>query len=272
MSLRSALLFLSALGTFLLFTSTPVWAQLQDDISFAVAKIITDPEAVAGDVVAINTKGEIVRTTTSFDPLMYGVVSDTGTIVYYPTEEGTPIIRNGIAIVNATTLTGNISPGDYVTSSPIAGKVQKTNLRDGWVVGVALTGLTEDQGEKITFEDKQVSLATIQVSLILGPAIEGSAGDLSRIIDEFGQLALANVQTPSGTNSFFRFLLAALIAIAAIAIGFGSFGRNITRGIEAIGRNPLAKRQIQAMIILNIFLIALISLAGIILALAIIRY
>jgi hypothetical protein len=268
---RSALLFFCAFLS-LLFVVSPAWAQLQEDISFAVAKIIADPEVVDGDIVSINLEGEIVRANNSFDPLMYGIVTDTGTIVYYPTEEGTPILRGGIATVNATTLTGDIEPGDYVTSSPIAGKAQKTNVQDGWIVGIALTGLTEGDGQAITFEERQLTQGTIQVSLVLGPAIEGTAGDVSRLVDQIGSVLLANVQTPSGTNSFFRFLLAALIAIAAIAIGFGSFGRNITRGIEAIGRNPLAKRQIQAMIILNIFLIALISLAGIILALAIVRY
>jgi len=271
MSVRTALLYLCTFLT-LLFFASPTWAQLQEDISFAVTKIISDPEAVTGDIVSINTEGNIVRSSLSFDPLMYGIVTDTATIVYHPTEEGTPILRGGIATVNATTLTGEIAPGDYITSSPIVGKAQKTNVRDGWVVGIALTKLAEGDGEQTTFEERQISQGPIQVSLVLGPAIEGTAGDVSRIVDQVGQLLLANVQTPTGTNSFFRFLLAALIAIAAIAIGFGSFGRNITRGIEAIGRNPLAKRQIQAMIILNIFLIALISLAGIILALAIVRY
>lgn len=272
MSIRTALLFFCTFFSIFLFSCLPAWAQFQDDISFAVTKVISDPQAITGDIVSITTKGEIVLTTTSFDPLMYGIVADTATIIYHPHEEGTPIVRTGIATVNATTLTGNISPGDYITSSPIAGKAQKTNLRDGWVVGIALTALDQNASQKTTFEEKEVSVGTVQVSLVMGPAIEGSAGNVSRIVDQIGQLALSNVQTPSGTSSFFRFILAALIAIAAIAIGFGSFGRNITRGIEAIGRNPLAKRQIQAMIVLNIFLIAVISLAGIILALAIIRY
>jgi F0F1-type ATP synthase membrane subunit c/vacuolar-type H+-ATPase subunit K len=269
MKFRTAFGFIFTVICFFVFSSH---AFSQDDPTFAVSKIISDTETVSGDIVSYNAKGEIVRTSISFDTLMYGIAAKTGTFIYYPTEEGTPVIKSGTASVNVTTLAGDIQPGDYITSSPIAGKGQKTSIRDGWVVGVALTGLKEGEGNKITYESREISSGSVHVSLILGPAIEGSAGNLSRIIDQLAILFLKNIQTPTGTNSFFRFILAALVAIAAIAIGFGSFGKNVSRGIEAIGRNPLAKRQIQAMILLNVFLIGLISLAGIILALAIIRY
>jgi len=43
----------------------------------------------------------------------------------------------------------------------------------------------------------------------------------------------------------------------------------VTKGIESIGRNPLAKTTIQTMIIINVVLIGLVSLGGIILSLTI---
>jgi F0F1-type ATP synthase membrane subunit c/vacuolar-type H+-ATPase subunit K len=248
-----------------------VTVHAQDDMSVAVRKIIADSQSETGDIVSLTTQNELVRSQASFDPNMYGVVAETATIIYHPTEEGTPITRQGTAIVNVTTLTGDILPGDIITSSQIPGKGQKTAVAEGWILGRALTGFSQGQGVQITFEGRTLSVGQIEVDLRIGPAAQGAAGNISRLVDQLGSVLLQNVETPSGTNDFLRYIVAALVAIAVIGIGFGSFGRNITRGIEAIGRNPLAKRQIQAMIALNIFLIGIISLLGIILALAIIR-
>lgn len=271
MSSRSAR-FLFCLLVLFFFFSTHAGVLAQEEPSFAVAKIIDDTEAKTGDIISFTAEGKFIRTATSFDPYLYGVIGDTATVVYYPTEQGVPVIRNGEALVNVTTLTGDIKPGDYITSSSIPGKGQRTSIRDGSLLGVALSAFKEGEGTKTQYEEREISLGSVRVMLDIGPAAEGSAGNVSKLVDQLALSLLKNVQTPTGTNSFFRFLLATLIAIAGIAIGFGSFGRNVTRGIEAIGRNPLAKRQIQAMIILNIGLIGFISIAGIILALAIIRY
>lgn len=262
----------SKLAILFVLMLTPFYPTLaQEEPSFAVAKTIDDPDAVAGDIISFNPEAGFKRSAVSFDRYLYGVIGQTATVIYYPIEEGVPIIRSGQTTVNVTTLTGEINPGDYITSSVIPGKGQKTLIREGTLLGVALTGLKEGEGTQITFEERQLSQGSIEVLLQIGSASEGSAGNVSRLVDQLGVNLLKNIDTPTGTSSFFRFLLATLVAVGAIAIGFGSFGRNVTRGIEAIGRNPLAKGQIQAMIFLNVFLIALISLAGIILALAIIR-
>ncbi|MCA9389954.1 hypothetical protein KC571_00970, partial [candidate division WWE3 bacterium] len=59
-----------------------------------------------------------------------------------------------------------------------------------------------------------------------------------------------------------RYLLAVLIVLASFVIGFASFSRISGNGVEALGRNPLAKRSIQATIVFNFILTAFIMFIG----------
>lgn len=272
MAIKSAHVLLSLIIFSLILFALSSVVLAQEDMSIGVRKVVSDTQALTGDIVSLTTENKLVRTSIAFDRTIYGIVAETATMLYNPTEEGSPIVRSGTATVNVTTLTGDIVPGDLITSSTVPGKGQKTAVAEGWVIGTALTGFREGQGQQVTLDGRNISQGTIQVDLNIGPASAGAAGNVSRLVDQLGGVLLKNVDTPTNTNFFLRYLVAALIAIAIIAIGFGSFGRNVTRGIEAIGRNPLAKRQIQAMIGLNILLIGIISIAGIVLALAIIRY
>jgi F0F1-type ATP synthase membrane subunit c/vacuolar-type H+-ATPase subunit K len=63
-----------------------------------------------------------------------------------------------------------------------------------------------------------------------------------------------------------RYLLAFLIAIIAFVLGFIYFGRVVRVGIEAIGRNPLARRMIQITMLFNILITIVIVLAGLLIA------
>ena len=63
-----------------------------------------------------------------------------------------------------------------------------------------------------------------------------------------------------------RYLLAVLIVIISFTMGLIYFGRASRTGIEAIGRNPLAKRVIQLTIMLNIVLTLVIILVGLAIA------
>jgi hypothetical protein len=63
-----------------------------------------------------------------------------------------------------------------------------------------------------------------------------------------------------------RYLLAFIIAIVSFGLGFLYFGRVIKTGVEAIGRNPLASRTIQATIFVNIVITIVIVGTGLALA------
>jgi len=251
-----------------------VRAQSEDIKTYNIAQtlIIDDADAVDGDIMTLTDKDEtITRSTIAYDERMHGVLVATPVMVYR-TSDAIPVTRSGNVFVNVTTLNGPITPGDYITSSEIAGKGMKATELTGYMVGVALTSFDGTGGQNITHNSQQISQGRVKVAVGIGPASPaiiratgGIMGTLRQIITAF----IYNIRTSKQFERLIRYIIAALVAIATIYINFRSFGRNVTKGIEAIGRNPLAKVPIQSMIVVNVALIGLVSIGGIMLALAI---
>lgn len=264
------LLFIGLSLIALLFPSS---SRAQGPFNIATTEEVSDTDAVNGDIIRRNEDETLTRSSQSYDPAMIGVVAENAIIVYHEVEgEGIPIVWDGETMVNVTTLGGPIASGDPITSSAIAGKGQKASTNASWLLGSALESFSDEDGTPTEYEGRQIRQGTIRVRLSITPGQVSEVSELTKLIDQIGTLFLSNIETPERTERLFRYILAALIAIASIAIGFGSFGKNVTRGIEAIGRNPLARTQIQAMIVLNIILIATITIGGIILSLVIVRF
>jgi F0F1-type ATP synthase membrane subunit c/vacuolar-type H+-ATPase subunit K len=85
-----------------------------------------------------------------------------------------------------------------------------------------------------------------------------------------------NIINGAETNSreadyfnIFRYILAALVALAAIIIALRSFGGTLAQSVISIGRNPLARKTIISMMLWNSFLIVVVSGVGLGLAIAI---
>lgn len=242
------------------------------DMSVAVSQVSADPDIAVGDIVRMNETGQVVRSETEFDERMVGVYNREATIIYHTGNEGIPIAFQGQVLVNVTTAGGPIMLGDLITTSSIAGRGQRSLTTRGQVLGIALGALGESDGVEANYEGRIVREGKIPVSIDIRPGDVQSVGIVSKMVDQFGSLVLKNIDTPERSESFFRFIMAGLIAAVAVIVSFVTFGRNITRGLEAIGRNPLARAQIQAMIVVNVLLIAAISIGAIMLSLAIIRY
>lgn len=246
----------------LLFITFIKLAHAQETFYVASTFELADPEIKPGDIISRNNEGKLVRSTVNYDTNLFGVVVDTAPVVFRTSGTGKPIARSGDVKTNVTTLGGPIAIGDSIASSTIAGKGQKAGNSSGYILGIALEA----------FDGKEITTGTINVMLAIGPGKLSKSGIVANFTDQIGSLFLKNIQTAENTQQIFRYIVAGIISIAAFFIGFSAFGKNITKGIEAIGRNPLAKQQIQAMIILNVVLIALVAIAGIILSLAIIRF
>ena len=233
-----------------------------------------DADIENGDIVARseNNLKEVERSKKAYDEKLVGVVFNQATVVYRIEGMGIAVVENGEVKTKVTTLNGPINTGDAVTTSSIAGKGQKADSTAGQILGIALEGLTDENSTELIYDSKPIREGKILVLVRVGTGISSDAGIISRLVDQLSLLILRNTQTPIGAETFLRYLSAALLAAVIIFVSFISFGRNIAKGIEAIGRNPLAKTQIQAMIIFNVVLIAIISIGGIILSLAIIRF
>lgn len=184
---------------------------------------------------------------------IYGVVTSNPASAFEVNEDGISLVLPvGTASVRVTTENGNISEGDLITSSDLAG-VGKRATRNGYVVGTALSSYASDDTEAVS---------EILVAINIHPAA-GLASSRSNLIQVLREGLSAPLFEPLAA---LRYILAALIILAAFVLGFIYFGRVAKTGIEAMGRNPLAARMIQASVILHILITIVIVVSGLILA------
>lgn len=253
----------------LTFLSFSKLAFAQPAIDIPTTYTIIDEDAVNGDILSF-TNGGITRANAPYTNQIFGVLQDNPIIVYRTNEKtGDPIMRSGTAEVNVTNITGDIKVGDYVTSSPIPGKGQKA-AESGYILGVALADFSSD-GQTISFGGQEHQTGVIPVALKIEYAEITNARSFNRLFDYFNQFAFESVQSPERASQFFRFIIAAIISLGSIIFSFFVFARSITKSIEAIGRNPLAKTAIQASIIINAGLTILTIILGLAAAYLIIR-
>jgi len=260
---------------FYLFSFSPVSAQ---GLDFGVATTykLDDKNLENGDILSISPgKNILERSSTNYDEKMFGVYVAKPKIVYRTTDSDFPVLRSGESQVSVTNFNGPIKKGDYITSSEIKGKGQKASLLTGFVLGVALSDFDGKSGKEITYQGKKYRQGSVLLAVGIGPASPLSlktGGGLFGIVEGMlGNLAF-NFQATKDFSKIMRYIIAGLVAISAIFINFHTFGKNVTHGIEAIGRNPMAKLSIQSMIIINVVLIAILSLAAIILSIAIVSF
>ena len=101
------------------------------------------------------------------------------------------------------------------------------------------------------------------------PQIQSNSDD--SIFDLIELAILKNLGTTEGTALILRYIIAGLLVAIALLVSFFTFGRNVTKGVESVGTNSLAKKSIQFMVILNVVMIIILNLSSIVIALAIIK-
>ncbi|OGG03430.1 hypothetical protein A2W14_05320 [Candidatus Gottesmanbacteria bacterium RBG_16_37_8] len=253
-----------------LTSPSTIYAQFRT-LNIAVTHPISD-EAKPGDIVSLTGKdGLLEPSVVVYDQKMFGAVVDSPAFVIR-TLNTYPVARSGVAYINVTTLGGPIEIGDFITSSPIKGHAQKADNLGGYMLGIALSKFTEKDGQPFDYQKQKIAKGQIKVEVGIGPAsptLQKAAGGLFGTFKQLLSALIYNIKTSKQAEKIIRYIIAALVAVIVVWINFNAFGKNITKGIEAIGRNPLAKMSIESMIIVNVVLIALVSIGGIILSLAI---
>lgn len=230
------------------------------DTSFGVAYYvpIKDKGAKDGDVISF-TKDGYKLSTVEYDPLVVGVVAQNPAVSF--NVEGndgeSPIISKGNAYVNVSTVNGQIKKGDTLTASSIPGVAMKASL-SGYVLGQA----AEDYAAS---DPKQIGKIQVSLNVHFVTLQERKPNNL---LDVFNLTALATYEQPTVV---FRYFLAGFIVVLSFVFGFISFGRVASRGIEALGRNPLAGKVIQFGIFLNVLITIAIIVAGLAIAYIILR-
>ena len=217
---------------------------------------IDDLDAKPGDILTI-AEGKVVRANKPYDASMVGVIVEFPVIsVGEKTTETVAVLSSGRADVNVTAQNGAIGIGDFITSSEKPGVGQKATI-PGFVLGKALGS-----------HDDTSSDGTIPVLVEIGvfaqnPNVSGLLGQLLNSLS----IGLASQQN---FPLMLRYVSAAIIGAVTFILASVSFVRFMRLGIEAIGRNPLAKSTIIAGMLLNGAIVAVMAVAGFGIAFAII--
>lgn len=142
-----------------------------------------------------------------------------------------------------------LKKGNFITSSNTEGLVQLAS-KNGYVLGTAL-------------EDSDGQTGVIQAVINIHPASGMSKSTSSNLIQFIRDGLTVPIFEPLES---FRYLLAGIMVIIAFTLGLLYFGRSSRAGIEAIGRNPLAKNTIQFTTVLNVLLTIVIVGVGLLVA------
>lgn len=219
--------------------------------------LVEDKNAKDGSIVSTGNGPKGAKLTdVAYDPQVIGVVSRDAAILIETKEEGLPVISTGVVYVLVSAKNGAIKKGDLLTSSTIPGVAVKAD-KDGYVLGTAL--------EDADSNPNQVDKIAADINLHYfnsKPVFPGSLSDILKIV---------LLPTRDGPTAFWKYVVAALVLIASIVLGFMSFGRTAAKGVEALGRNPAAGKIIHLGIIFNVTIVIVIILAGLTIAFLILR-
>jgi hypothetical protein len=200
-----------------------------------------------GEIISYTEEGP-KRSTIPYDENIIGVVGESAVLVFGKEETTTvPVIFSGVAKVKVSDLNGEIKKGDYITSSPIAGTGQKAT-QSGFVLGKSLEDLKEKEGFVLT----EINIGYVNLS----PPKPSFADLLYSILKQFQWQAKENFP------EVLKYLVASFLAGSSFILGFFSSIKSLQRGLEAIGRNPLAKKSIILGMGFNIAGILILTLAG----------
>lgn len=220
---------------------------------------VADTDAKPGDILVKEKNGDVVRSSKPFDNHIIGVVVEFPVMSSGGKSENTlSVLSGGWAVVNVTAERGEIKVGDFITSSEKPGVGQKADAA-GFILGRSL-GDYSDTGKDGTV------LALVNIGLFAsGPNVSGALGALLSSLT-------TGFQNTQNFPLLLRYLLASLISLVTFILSTFSFVRFMRNGLEAIGRNPLAKRTIISGMILNAVIVGVLTLAGFGIAVAIVAF
>ena len=270
--MNTFLAFLVALLPFNFIFSFHIFAQSPQAVEVTSTYKIADSEAVEGDILVTSDQG-LVRATKVADNKLFGVLQSTPLLVYRSVDaEGQPVARSGIAQVNVTAGNGPIQYGDYITSSNIPGKGQKS-AGIGGILGIALSSYTGEEGTEFGSPRSAGGAGKIPVALKIESAgLPGGSGlTANRFFGTIGTAFVESVSDPERFTDVIRYISAGLVVLLSFTFAFLTFSRSIVKSIEALGRNPLARSTIQISIIISILLLVATGIIGIVASILIIR-
>jgi len=226
----------------------PAWAQEgQIAAGIGVSVTINDKNVQEGDIIS-STNSNYSLTRSEYDTSIFGIVTKNPALGLdnKVSQNTTYVISNGQALVRVSAKNGAIKAGDLITSSETPGVGEKA-IKNGFVIGNAMESYSNT---------KTVGKIMVNISPHFNNNTPNFRTNLLSSLRSAGSAAFIS------PIEALRYVSAALVAILAFAIGFTYFGRVAAKGVEAVGRNPLAGRLIEFSVVLNILLTGVIIFVG----------
>jgi len=220
---------------------------------FAISIPILDDGVEEGSIISY-VDGEYILSIEAYDTNMFGLVSGDPSLYLEDRNLETYVLvgSKGEMDVRVSTKNGEINRGDYLTSSEIPGVAQKAD-KSGRVLGISLE-------EYKSGDPNQIGLVSAYVDIKSHLKQESLTENLLTVISDGLSSAFL---TPLAS---LRYIMALIVTAITFAIAFLSFSRLTSRGVEALGRNPLAGSSIKSVIIFNFILTFIIIASGLAIA------
>lgn len=262
MNLAQKALLSSAILSALFASASPLFAQ-QKAIEIANVYDIADKEAKNGDIL-VNLEGKgLHRAKEAYTNTLFGVLQDDPLIAYRNVDKtGKAVARTGIAEVNVTNANGPINKGDFITGSTIPGYGQKAD-QSGYVLGSALTEFRGNASSQIEVDGKKISTGKITVALRIEYAEITNTRTPIRLLNQINAALSQSIEDPEKFGQIIRYGIAIFIILVTIIFGFMTVTNTIGKGIEAIGRNPVVKFDVNYPIRVNIIYTIIAVIIGI---------
>jgi len=230
-----------------MFFSAPVYAQ-NASAGTAVSIPVVEKNIKDGNIIVSTPEGYKL-TNIAYYSNIYGVYVESPSIFLQNTsdKEAKPVVTSGKANVLVSSVNGNIKKNDFITTSDIPGIGQKAT-RNGMILGTALQDYSNS-------DKKAAGKISVAVDPHFNAAFAESKTNVLEVLRNQDPRAITQLTS-------LRYLLAAGIVLLAFGIGFVYFGRVTSKGVEALGRNPLASRTIQINLVLNLLLMVAIIAVG----------
>jgi len=234
----------------IIFTIRIVLASTYD---FAISVPILDPDVEEGSIVSY-VGGEYILSIEAYDGNMFGIVSGDPSLYLEDRNLQNYVLvgSKGEMDVRISSKNGEIKKGDYLTSSEIPGVAQKAD-KSGRVLGISLDDYTNQ-------DPNSIGLIAAYVDIKSHLKQESLTENLLTVISDGLSSAFL---TPLAS---LRYIMALIVTAITFAIAFLSFSRLTSRGVEALGRNPLAGTSIKSVIIFNFILTFIIIASGLAIA------
>jgi hypothetical protein len=233
----------------------------QSTVSYGIANniVITDTNVRSGHIVSSLGTGGFVLSRIPYDRYMVGVVADSPAILIHlgNTQGKYSVVTSGNALVTVSLENGPIKEGDPITTSSQVGIGMKSD-KSGYILGNATENFTGEGGVK-----------TKSINVALNIHYQTSEETVQSKLTDIA--ALSSIALADEPLTVFKYVVAGIVIILSFVLGFLTFGRIAAKGVDALGRNPLAIKRIGFGIGLNVIITVSIIISGIGIATFILR-